>query len=144
MSDSEFEILLVEDNQGDVRLTVEALRATGVACHLSAVSDGDAALRFLRREGDQTGAPVPDLILLDLNLPVRDGREVLAQVKADPELRRIPVIVLTSSEAERDVRAAYEGGANCCVTKPLHLDEFLRVVGAITDFWLGVARLPGA
>jgi CheY-like chemotaxis protein len=136
------EILLVEDNPGDVRLTREALKEGKAHVRLSVVSDGDQALAFLRRQGEHAAAPRPDLVLLDLNLPRTGGREVLAQVKADPALRRIPVVVLTSSQAEPDVAASYDLNANCYIIKPLDLDQFIRVVRAIEDFWLTVVKLP--
>lgn len=137
-----FEVLLVEDNPGDARLTREALREARAAVRLSVVSDGEEALAFLRRQGPHASAPQPDLVLLDLNLPRMTGREVLAAVRADPALRGLPVIVMTTSRAERDVRDCYELGASCYVVKPVDLDEFLRLVRAIEDFWFHVALLP--
>jgi CheY-like chemotaxis protein len=136
------EILLVEDNPGDVRLTRESLKDGKVQTRLSVVPDGDAALDFLHRRGDHAAAPRPDLILLDLNLPGRSGREVLADIKADENLRRIPVVVLTSSQAEQDIVESYNLNANCYVTKPVDLDQFMRVVRSIEDFWLTVVKLP--
>jgi CheY-like chemotaxis protein len=136
------EVLLVEDNPGDVRLTHEALKEGRTPTRLNVVGDGEAALDFLRRRGRYTQAPRPALILLDLNLPRRSGREVLAEIKADEQLRSIPVVVLTSSQAEQDVRAAYHLNANCYVTKPADLEEFLRVMRALEEFWLSVAQLP--
>jgi two-component system, chemotaxis family, response regulator Rcp1 len=136
------EILLVEDNPGDVRLTQEALREGKVRNHLNVAADGVEALAFLRREGQHAHAPQPDLILLDLNLPKRGGREVLAEIKADPELRRIPVVILTVSKAEEDVLKSYNLHANCYITKPVNLDQFLTVVQSIEDFWLTVVMLP--
>ncbi len=136
------EILLVEDNPADVRLTREALKEGKVRNNLSVVVDGEAALAFLRREGQYAGAPHPDLILLDLNLPRKDGREVLAEIKEDPTLKRIPVVVLTTSTAEKDILQTYNLHANCYVTKPVQLDEFLSVVKSIDDFWLALVRLP--
>jgi CheY-like chemotaxis protein len=138
----EVEILLVEDNPGDVDLTREALKRGKLACHLNVVSDGQAAIDLLRRQGEYAGAPVPDLILLDLNLPGKDGREVLAEIKADEQLRRIPVVVMTSSEAEEDILRSYMSFANCYVTKPVDLQQFLRVVAAVEEFWLTVVKLP--
>ncbi len=132
-------ILLVEDNAGDVRLTREALREADVRVELIAVPDGDQALAFLR---DHQGARQPDLILLDLNLPKKNGLEVLEEIKADPQLRRTPVIMLTTSASARDVAAAYDRGVNCYVVKPLELDDFTGLVQAIDQFWLDVARLP--
>jgi CheY-like chemotaxis protein len=136
------EILLVEDNPGDVRLTREALRDGKVSNNLHVAVDGVEALAFLRRSGKYLGAPRPDLILLDLNLPRMSGREVLEQIKEDPELRTIPVVVLTTSQAEQDIVKAYELNANCYVTKPVDLDQFITVVKSIEDFWLTIVRLP--
>jgi two-component system, chemotaxis family, response regulator Rcp1 len=138
------EILLVEDNPGDVRLAVEALRDAKVRNQLHAVADGVEAIAFLRRQGRYAGVPRPDLILLDLNLPRKDGREVLAEIKQDADLKRIPVVILTSSAAEQDILQAYNLHANCYITKPVDLDQFLRVVRSIEDFWLVVVRLPPA
>jgi CheY-like chemotaxis protein len=138
------DILLVEDNAADVRLTQEALRDAKIANRLSVVGDGVAALDYLHRRGSHAGATRPDLILLDLNLPRKDGREVLAEIKAHPELRRIPVVVLTTSRDEEDVLRSYDLHANCYVTKPVGLEQFLQVVRAIDDFWLAVVRLPPA
>ncbi|WNG14155.1 response regulator [Cystobacter fuscus] len=137
------EILLVEDNPGDVRLTIEALKEGKVSNRLSVARDGVEALAFLRREGAHASAPRPDLILLDLNLPRRDGREVLAEIKADAKLRRIPVVVLTTSKAEEDILRTYDLHANCYINKPVDLDQFISVVRSIDDFWLSVVRLPG-
>jgi chemotaxis family two-component system response regulator Rcp1 len=136
------QILLVEDNPGDVRLVVEALRDAKVRNQLHVVQDGVEAMSLLRREGQYVGIPRPDLILLDLNLPRKDGREVLAEIKQDADLKRIPVVILTSSAAEQDVLHAYNLYANCYITKPLALEEFLRVIRAIDDFWLAVVKLP--
>jgi chemotaxis family two-component system response regulator Rcp1 len=136
------EILLVEDNPGDVRLTIEALREGKVRNNLSVATDGVEALEFLRRRGAFANAPRPDLILLDLNLPKKDGREVLAEIKADPDLKTIPVVVLTTSKAEEDVVRSYHLHANCYVTKPVDLDQFISVVRAIEDFWLTIVALP--
>lgn len=136
------EILLVEDNPGDVRLTVEAFKEGKVRNRLHVVEDGLAALAFLLRTGTHADAPRPDLILLDLNLPGKDGREVLAEIKADPALRRIPVVVLTTSQAEQDILTCYNVNANCYIHKPVSLDAFLRVVRSIEDFWLTVVKLP--
>jgi two-component system, chemotaxis family, response regulator Rcp1 len=136
------EVLLVEDNPGDVRLTREALRDGKVHNNLSVVPDGVEALAFLRRQGKYADAPRPDLILLDLNLPKKDGREVLQDIKADPALQRIPVVVLTSSEAERDIAQAYALHANCYITKPVDLDQFITVVRSIEDFWFTIVKLP--
>jgi CheY-like chemotaxis protein len=136
------EILLVEDNPGDVRLTVEALKESTVRNHLSVVNDGEQALAFLRREGDYGSAARPDIIVLDLNLPRLDGRQVLAEIKADDDLKRIPVVVLTTSKAEQDILATYELHANCYINKPVDLDKFMDVVRTIEDFWLSVVLLP--
>ena len=136
------EVLLVEDNPGDVRLTREALKDGKVSNHLSVMQDGVEALRFLRREGPYAGAPRPDVVLLDLNLPKKDGRQVLQEMKQDRSLRTIPVVVLTSSDAERDIVGAYELQANCYITKPVDLDQFIEVVRSIQNFWLTVVKLP--
>ena len=136
------EILLVEDNPGDVRLTKEALKEAKVINNLSVLKDGEEALAYLRRQGQYAGAKRPHLILLDLNLPKKDGRDVLAQIKADEALKRIPVVVLTTSQAEEDVLKSYSLHANCYITKPVDLDQFVRVVRSIEDFWLGIVVLP--
>lgn len=136
------EILLVEDSPGDIRLTREALRDTKIANHLHIVNDGEAAMAFLRRQPPYENAPVPDLVLLDLNLPKKDGREVLAEVKGDPALRRIPVVVLTTSQAEQDIARSYDLHANCYVTKPVDLDQFVQIVLAIENFWFTIVKLP--
>jgi len=138
------EILLVEDNPGDVRLAVEALRGCGGSHNLNVVGDGVEALAYLRGEQEYEGKPRPDLILLDLNLPRKDGREVLAEIKVDRALRRIPVVVLTTSDAESDVRKAYDLSANCYITKPVGLEEFVTVMKSIQYFWSVVARLPAS
>lgn len=142
LSRPNMEILLVEDNPADARLAAEALKEGRVKAHLSTVGDGVAALEFLRREGAHASAPKPDIVILDLNLPRKDGREVLAELKADPVLRRIPIIVLTTSQAETDVLMSYDLHANCYVTKPVDLERFLSVVRYIEDFWLTMVRLP--
>jgi CheY-like chemotaxis protein len=136
------EILLIEDNPGDARLTAEALRSTKIRNKLATVEDGVEALAYLRQEGEHAHDTRPDLILLDLNLPRKDGREVLAEIKADPKLRRIPVVVMTSSRAEEDVCRTYDLHANCYIAKPLDLQQFMKVVQSIEDFWLTVVRLP--
>ena len=136
-------ILLVEDNPADVRLTQEALKeAANATTRLHVAGDGAKALAFLRREGEHAGAPRPDLVLLDLNLPGIDGREVLAQMKADPDLRRIPVVVLTTSPSEDDIIHAYDQHVNSYIRKPVDLDRFLDVLRAIDDYWLGSVSLP--
>ena len=136
------EILLVEDNPGDVRLTREALREGKLQVELHVASDGVEALEFLRREGRFANAVRPDLILLDLNLPRKDGREVLGEIKGDPRFRSIPVVILTSSQAEQDIARAYQLNANCYVTKPVDLDQFIHVVQSIESFWFSVVKLP--
>lgn len=136
------EILLVEDNPGDVRLTKEALKEAKVINHLTVLKDGVEALAFLRREGQYATAPRPHLILLDLNLPKKDGREVLAEIKDDERLKHIPVVVLTTSKSEQDVLKTYNLHANCYVTKPVDLDQFVAVVKSIEDFWFGIVVLP--
>lgn len=136
------EFLLVEDNPGDVRLTREALSESKLRNNLSVVGDGVEAMAFLRREGKYAGAARPDLVLLDLNLPKKSGREVLAEIKADESLRRIPVVVITSSEAEQDIFATYNLHVNCYVTKPVDLDQFIKVVRSISTFWLTIVKLP--
>jgi chemotaxis family two-component system response regulator Rcp1 len=136
------EILLVEDNPADVRLTHEALKEGKVRNNLHVARDGVDALEFLRRVGPYKDATRPDLVLLDLNLPRKDGREVLAEIKRDPELRTIPVVVLTTSSAEADILRSYNLHANCYITKPVDLDQFVQVIKSIDDFWLTVVRLP--
>ena len=136
------EILLVEDNPGDVRLTREALQEAKVRNNLAVANDGVEALSYLRREPPFENATRPDLVLLDLNLPRKDGREVLAEIKADPDLRRLPVVVLTTSNAEQDILESYNLYANCYITKPVDLDQFLGIVTSIEDFWLTIVKLP--
>lgn len=136
------DILLVEDNAADAELTREALADSKLLSRLHLVRDGVEALAFLRREGEYADVPRPDLVLLDLNLPRKDGRAVLTEIKADPNLRLIPVVVLTSSQAEQDVASAYELNANCYVTKPVDLEQFLTIVRSIEQFWLTVVKLP--
>ncbi|HEY7588750.1 MAG TPA: response regulator [Thermoplasmata archaeon] len=136
------EILLVEDNPGDVRLTMEALKDGKVSNRLSVVGDGVEAMAFLRREGKFTNAPRPHLILLDLNLPKKDGREVLAEAKQDPDLKRIPVVILTTSEADQDILHSYELHANAYITKPVDFEHFIGVVKSVEDFWLTIVKLP--
>jgi chemotaxis family two-component system response regulator Rcp1 len=135
------EILLVEDNPGDVRLTKEALKDAKVRNHLNVVMDGVEALAFLRKQGKYAAAVRPDLILLDLNLPKKNGREVLEEVKKDPALQHIPIVILTTSQAEEDVLESYRLRANAYVTKPVDLEQFLRVVGSIEEFWLEIVKL---
>ncbi|MEA3281231.1 MAG: response regulator [Euryarchaeota archaeon] len=136
------EILLVEDNPGDVRLTQEVLKDGKVQNNMQVVKDGVDAIAFLRQTGEYAGAPRPDIILLDLNLPKKDGREVLADIKADPDLKNIPVVVLTTSSAEQDIFRSYDLHANCYITKPVDLDQFIRVIRSIEDFWLTIVKLP--
>lgn len=136
------EILIVEDSPSDTELTIEALKEGKVRNHLTSVEDGVQALAFLRREGEFANALRPDLIMLDLNLPRKDGREVLAEIKADPILKTIPVVVLTTSRAEQDVLRAYHLHANCYITKPVDFDQFLSVVRSIESFWLFIVTLP--
>ncbi len=136
------EILLVEDNLGDARLTREALKEGKVYNNLHWVKDGVEALEFLHKTGRHKGSPRPDIILLDLNLPKKDGREVLQEIKADRDLQRIPVVILTTSKAEEDVLKTYALHANCYVTKPVDLEQFIRVVQSIDNFWLTVVTLP--
>ena len=136
------EVLLVEDSPGDVRLTQEAFREANVSIHLHVASDGVEAMAFLRREGAHARAPRPDLILLDLNLPKMDGREVLAQIKGDDSLKTIPTVILTTSESEADIVKSYQLQANCYLSKPVQLDAFEKLVGSINDFWLTKVKLP--
>lgn len=136
------EILLVEDNLGDARLAAEALKESKVSNRLHHVRDGVEAMEFLRRQNEYAHVPQPDLILLDLNMPRKDGREVLAEIKGDPGLRLIPVVVLTTSEAEQDLLKSYDLHANAFVTKPLDLDRFIEVVQAIENFWFTIVKLP--
>jgi chemotaxis family two-component system response regulator Rcp1 len=136
------EILLIEDNPGDVRLTIEGLKEAKVYNTLHVARDGIEALRFLRREGPHSDAPRPDLILLDLNLPRKDGREVLAEIKGDEALKRIPIIVLTTSQDEEDIFKTYDLHANCYITKPLDFEQFMHVVQSVEDFWLSVVTFP--
>ncbi len=138
------EILLVEDSPDDADLTIDALRDGRVRNRISHVEDGVEAMAFLRRQGKHANAPRPDLILLDLNLPRKNGREVLQEVKQDPELRRIPVVVMTCSDDEKDILAAYNHHVNCYVTKPVDLGQFIGVVKSIEHFWLTVVKLPAA
>jgi two-component system, chemotaxis family, response regulator Rcp1 len=139
---SRVNILLVDDNPGDVRLTMEAFRENRVCSSVHVARDGVEALAFLHHTGAFAGTPRPDLILLDLNMPRKDGREVLAEIKTDPDLALIPIVVLTTSQSEQDIRTAYGLHANCYISKPVDLDQFLTVVNAIGEFWLTIARLP--
>ncbi|HEX2619717.1 MAG TPA: response regulator [Phototrophicaceae bacterium] len=136
------EILLVEDNPGDARLTREALKDSKMNNNLSVVEDGVEAIEFLRRIGQYADAPRPDIILLDLNLPRKDGREVLQEIKADNDLKRIPVVVLTTSDDERDILSTYDLHANCYITKPVNLNRFIEIVKSIEGFWFSIVKLP--
>jgi len=136
------EILLVEDNPGDVRLTMEVFKEAKIHNNLHVAVDGIEAMTFLHREGKYSKASRPDLILLDLNLPKKDGREVLAEIKNDPLLRSIPVVVLTTSKAEEDILKSYDLHVNCYITKPVDLDQFIEIVKGIEDFWLTIVKLP--
>jgi CheY-like chemotaxis protein len=138
------EILLVEDDPDDADLTMSALREGRVRNRVTVVEDGVEAMRYLRREGNYAAAPRPDLVLLDLHLPRKNGREVLAEIKQDPNLRRIPVVMMTRSEDEKDILAAYNLHVNCYVVKPVDLDQFLNVVKSIEQFWFTVVKLPAA
>jgi chemotaxis family two-component system response regulator Rcp1 len=135
-------VLLVEDSPGDVRLTREAFKDAKVLINLHVASDGVEAMAFLAREGKHADAPRPDLILLDLNLPKKDGREVLSELKESPTLKSIPVVILTTSASEADIHGSYQHHANCYITKPVDLDGFLKVVKSIDSFWLSVVKLP--
>jgi len=136
------EILLIEDSAGDVRLTQEALKEAKVLNNLTVATDGVEAMEVLRRQGRHADAPRPDIIMLDLNLPRKDGREVLKEVKSDPNLRRIPIVVLTTSRAEEDIIKAYDLHANCYITKPVDFQQFISCVQSIENFWLAVVKLP--
>ena len=138
------DILLVEDNEGDARLAREALKESRIRNTIHHVTDGEEALAFLRGRGAYAGKPRPDLVLLDLNLPKKDGREVLADIKNDDGLKSIPVVILTISKDEEDVLRTYNLHANCYITKPIDLTQFMRVVRAIEDFWLTIVKLPNA
>lgn len=135
-------ILLVEDNPGDIRLTKEVLKDGKIRNNLSVVMDGEEALFFLKKQGKHKSAVTPDIILLDLNLPKKDGREVLSEIKSDPQLMCIPVIVLTTSEAEQDILNMYAHHANCYITKPVDFNQFINVVRSIENFWLSIVKLP--
>ncbi|RJQ49068.1 MAG: response regulator [Nitrospiraceae bacterium] len=136
------EVLLVEDNPADVRLMQEALKDSKVYNNLHVINDGENAMSFLRRKGKYAGVPEPHLILLDLNLPGKDGREVLDEIKNDPALKHLPVVIVTTSAAEEDILKSYCNHANCYVTKPVNLDQFIKVVQAIEDFWFTIVKLP--
>jgi len=136
------EILLVEDNPGDVRLIKEVFKDAKIYNAMQVTYDGEAAMEILRREGEYSDAPSPDLILLDLNLPKKDGREVLREIKGDESLKCIPVVILTTSNAEEDLIETYKMNANCYITKPVDLDQFINVVESIENFWLSIVKLP--
>ena len=140
--DRPFEVLLVEDNPGDARLTQEALKDEAAINNITVVEDGEQALAFLRREGEHADARRPDLILLDLNLPKMDGREVLAEIKSDPDLKRVPVVVLTTSQAERDILESYNLHANSYITKPVDHEQFSTVLKTVQAYWRAISRLP--
>jgi chemotaxis family two-component system response regulator Rcp1 len=142
MTPRTIEILLVEDNPGDVRLTLEAFKEGSILNNFTVMNDGVEALAYLRQQGRYANSVLPDLILLDLNLPKKDGREVLAEIKTDAHLMKIPVVILTTSAAEEDIARAYSAHANCYITKPVDLDQFLRVVHSIESFWLTLVKLP--
>jgi chemotaxis family two-component system response regulator Rcp1 len=136
------DILLVEDNEGDARLALEAMRDSKIRNKMHHVTDGEEAMAFLRKEGKYANVPRPDLVLLDLNLPKKDGRQVLAEIKNDDELKRIPVVILTVSSAEEDILKTYNLHANCYITNPIDLSQFMKVVRSVEDFWLTIVKLP--
>ncbi len=136
------EVLLVEDNPGDAQLTRIALEDSKISVNLNVVEDGVEAMEFLRKQGNYANAPHPDIVLLDLNLPRKDGREVLAEIKADQNFRRIPVVVLTTSQSEEDILKAYNLSANCFITKPVDFDQFVKIVQSIENFWFAIVKLP--
>jgi len=136
------EILLIEDNPGDVRLTIEALKESKIINNLQVVEDGIEALSYLKKEGIYKDKPRPDLIILDLNLPKKDGREVLAEIKSNDTFKQIPIVILTTSEAEEDIIKSYELHANCYITKPVNMEQFIKVVKSVGDFWFSIVILP--
>jgi two-component system, chemotaxis family, response regulator Rcp1 len=136
------DILLVEDNPGDIRLTLEAFKEGKCTNNLHVVKDGEAAMQFLRKQDRYSDAPRPDLILLDLNLPKRDGRSILQEIKTDSDLKRIPVVILTTSKAEEDILRTYNLHANCYITKPVDIEEFITITRSIENFWLSIVKLP--
>lgn len=138
----EIHILLVEDNEGDIVLTLEALKEAKLKNKISVVRDGEEALQFLYKEGRFSVEDLPQLILLDINLPKIDGKEVLMRVKSDPDLKKIPIVILTTSSSERDILEAYDNYANCYITKPVDLDQFLAVIHTVEDFWISIVQLP--
>ncbi len=139
----DLEILLVEDNEGDIRLTIEAFKEAKIRNQIKVVRDGEEALDYLRKQGKYADAPSPDIILLDINLPKIDGKEVLSTMKNDPVLKTIPVIMLTTSSSESDVQESYENHANCYVIKPVDLNKFMEVIRSIEDYWISIVKLPG-
>ncbi|MBD2457169.1 response regulator [Nostoc sp. FACHB-87] len=136
------EVLLVEDNPGDAELTRIALQDSKISINLNVVEDGVEAMAFLRRQDNYARKPHPDIVLLDLNLPRKDGREVLAEIKSDDKLKRIPVVVLTTSQSEEDILKAYNLAANCYITKPVDFDQFVKIVQSIENFWFAIVKLP--
>lgn len=136
------DILLIEDNEADVRLTKEGIKEVKIRNSLNVVKDGEAAMAYLKKESPYHGVTTPDLILLDLNLPKKDGRQVLEEIKMDSALKHIPVVILTSSEAERDVLQSYKLHANCYITKPIGIEQFVEVIKSIEDFWFSIVKLP--
>jgi two-component system, chemotaxis family, response regulator Rcp1 len=136
------DILLVEDNPGDIRLTLEAFKEGKCTNHIHVVKDGEEAMQFLRKQDRHADSPRPDLILLDLNLPKRDGRSILQEIKTDPDLKRIPVVILTTSKAEEDILRTYNLHANCYITKPVDIEEFITITRSIENFWLSIVKLP--
>ena len=139
---SEIHILLVEDNEGDVVLTLEALKEAKLKNKISVVRDGEQALAFLYKEGIYAHEDIPQLVLLDINLPKIDGKEVLGRIKSDPDLKKIPVVILTTSSSEKDILEAYNNYANCYITKPVDLDKFIDVIHTVEDFWISIVQLP--
>lgn len=142
MKQEEVKILLVEDNEGDIVLTLEGLREARINNHVNVVKDGEQALQYLRKTGAYADASTPNLVLLDINLPRVDGKEVLMEIKNDPSLKKIPVVMLTTSESERDVMDAYNNHANCYITKPVDYNKFMEVVHSIREFWISIVHLP--
>jgi chemotaxis family two-component system response regulator Rcp1 len=136
------EILLIEDNPGDVRLTVEALKESKIINNLNVIYDGIEAIKYLKKQGEYKDKPRPELILLDLNLPKKDGREILAEIKQDNDLKRIPVVILTTSNAEEDIIKTYQLHANCYISKPVDIEQFIKIVKAVGDFWFSIVKLP--
>ena len=141
MKDS-INILLIEDNPGDVRLTLEALKESKIINNLQVVEDGIEALSYLKKDGNYKDKPRPDLIILDLNLPKKDGREVLGEIKSEDSLKQIPIVILTTSEAEEDIIKSYELHANCYITKPVNMEQFVKVVKSVGEFWFSIVMLP--